>query len=115
MISSYPFQTANSYRFFFLFEPPTAAGRLAGTITGTPQDARKNVGLPVDHIGLRILLSGNQPDVLRYRRMSRAGMLTINDFVEIFRVLNVRRFHNLPHFLFAYPCNIVSILKKDKD
>ena len=70
-----------------------AAGRFAGSVAGAAQNARKNIRLPVDHIGVGIAPSGNQPNIFRHRRMGRAGELAIDHFVEIFRVLHIGRFH----------------------
>ena len=56
-----------------------------------PEDAGKNVGLPVDEVGVAVMTRGDQPDVFGNGRMGRACPLTIDDFVEIVRVCDIRR------------------------
>jgi hypothetical protein len=52
MICGYTLKPANSDWLFFNPSPP--ARRFTGTVAGTAQNAWKNIGFPVDHIGLCI-------------------------------------------------------------
>jgi hypothetical protein len=66
-----------------------AAGRLAGSVAGAPENAGKDVRFPIDRPGLGIALLGDQPDVLRDRRVRRARPLAIDDFMEIVRISDI--------------------------
>ena len=90
-IRGHPLQTANGNR--FLFHPYAPAGRFAGPVAGASQHAGKYVGFPIDHVRLGVPFGGDETDVLRNRCMRRTSVLTVNDFVEIFRVFYVGRFH----------------------
>ena len=59
------------------------AGRLARPIAGPPENAGKDVRLPVDHIGVAVATGGDQADVFGDGGVGRAGPLAIDDFVEI--------------------------------
>ena len=72
-----------------------SAGRLTRTITGSAQDARKNIGMPVDHVGIAVAFFSDQPDVLGNWGVGRAGPLAVHHFVEIFRIVDVGGFHIL--------------------
>src|SRR5690606_2476809 len=64
---------------------------LAGAVTGAAEDAGEYVGFPVDHVGVVVTTLGDQTDVFGNRGVRWAGVLAINNFVEIFRSLDVRR------------------------
>ena len=70
------------------------AGRLAGAVARPPEDSRKDVRLPVDHVGVRIPAMGDQADVLGNRGMGRTGPLAIDYFVEVVGILDVCRLHS---------------------
>src|SRR5215217_1625009 len=72
-----------------------AAGRLARSVAGPPENPREDVGLPVDHVGIGVPPLGDQADVFWNRRMGRAGPLAIYDLVEVFRRLGVRGLQRL--------------------
>src|SRR6185437_16083126 len=84
-----PLQATNCNR--FRLDSPAPAGRLAGAIARPSEYPRKDVGLPVDHVGVGISPFGDQPDVLRHRCVRRARPLTIDDLVEVLWRLGVRR------------------------
>ena len=57
----------------FVLDAHAAAGRLARTVAGAPENARKHVRAPVDHVGVGITALRDQTDIFRYRRVRRAG------------------------------------------
>ena len=71
--------------------PPAPAGRLAGAVAGAAENAREDVGLPVDHVGVGVAAVGDQPDVFGHRRVRRAGPLAVDDLVEVLWRLGIRR------------------------
>jgi hypothetical protein len=83
-------ETANRYRLrmlaIALLHATTAASRLAGTVAGTPQNARKYIGNPVHHIGIAVTALADQTDVFWNRCVGRTGPLTIDNFVKIVRI-----------------------------
>ena len=93
-------QTTDGDRFrlgaVVLLDPAASAGRFAGPIAGATEDAGKDVGDPVDHVGVAVTPLGNEPDVLRHRCVGRTGPLAIDDLVEIVRISRVRGFHASP-------------------
>src|SRR5271166_379166 len=86
-------QAADRNRLLFHADPP--AGRLAWPVAGTPENSGKDIGFPIDHVGVAVAASGNQSDVFRDWGVSRTGPLTIHDLVEVVRCRNVGRFHLL--------------------
>src|SRR5690606_34756805 len=74
------FQPADRHRFgllrLLLLDTSAPAGRFAGPVAGAPENAGKDVGAPVDHVGVAMTPGGNQPDVLGNGGMGRAGPLT---------------------------------------
>ena len=70
--------------------------RLAGTITGAPEDPREHVRLPIDHVRVAVATRGDQPDVFRNRCMCRTGPLAVHDLVEIVRDRDISEFHSPP-------------------
>jgi hypothetical protein len=67
----------------WIMELEWATSRLARPVAGAPKDARKDVRLPVDHVGFSVAAIRDQPDVLRDRRMRGAGELAIHHLVEV--------------------------------
>jgi hypothetical protein len=49
--------------------------------------------MPVDHIGIRVALGCNEPDVFGNWRVGRASPLAIHYLVEIVGVGDIRRLH----------------------
>jgi hypothetical protein len=92
MIGSHTFQAADGDRFFF--NATAAAGGFTGSVAGAAEDARKDIGLPVDHICIVVAALGDHPDILRDGGVGRTGILTINDFMEILGILKIGRFQN---------------------
>jgi len=91
-------EAADGYRLFF--HPATAAGGLTGAVTGTAENAREDVGFPVDHVGIVIAPLGDQADVFRNRGVRRTGVLAINNFMKILRMLYICRLQkNSPYKL----------------
>ena len=86
-------EPADRHRLFF--DPAPAARRLAGPVAGTPEHARKDVGSPVDHVGVGIASRRDQPDVFGNRGMSRTGPLAIDNLVEVIGRRDVGWFHSL--------------------
>src|SRR5438270_7302267 len=80
-------QAADRHR--LCLDPATAAGRFAGPVAGAPEDAGKDVRLPIDRPGLGIALLGDEADVFRDRRVRRARPLAIDDFMEIVRISDI--------------------------
>src|SRR5687767_12035306 len=50
MIRSHPLEAANGNWFFF--DAASAAGRFTWPVASTTQDSRKNIRLPIDHVGI---------------------------------------------------------------
>ena len=67
------------------------ARRLARTIARAAQNPRENIRFPVDHVGVAVAARRDQPDVFGNRGMGRTGPLTIDDFMEIVGVRDIRR------------------------
>src|SRR6185437_14293188 len=90
-------EPANGYRLGFLGDflhtaPP--AGRLAGPVAGAPEHTGKDVGMPVDHIGVGITPRRDQPDIFRHRRVGWTGPLAIDDLVEVSGIADVGGLHS---------------------
>ena len=68
-----------------LLEPSPAAGGLARTVAGAPQNPGEHVRLPVDHIGAVIVARRDLADIFGDRRMRRARPLAIDHFVKVAR------------------------------
>src|SRR5207244_1464434 len=58
--------------------PAAAAGRLAGTVTGAAEDARKDVGFPVEEVRFGVSSLGDQPQVFRHIGVCRTCVLTVH-------------------------------------
>jgi hypothetical protein len=78
------FQPANRHRFFV--HSAAATGRLAGAVTYTAQDTRKDVAFAVEHVGIGKSPLGNQANVFRHIGMRRTTPLAVNDLVKIIRI-----------------------------
>ena len=74
-----------------LLDAATAARGLARPIARAAENARKDVRLPVDEIRVAVAAGGDQPDVFGNGGMGRTGPLTIDDFVEIVGMRDIRR------------------------
>ena len=79
-----------------LFNATTPAGRLAGSVAGPAEDAREDIGLPVDEVGVAITAGGNKPDIFRHRRVRRASPLAVDDLVKIVGIAGIGRRHAVP-------------------
>src|SRR5690606_20953354 len=88
----------------FLFHTAAATGGFARTVARPAQNAGKNVGVPIDHIGLGVAALGDQSYVLGYGCMCRAGVLAIDYLMEVFGIVNIGRFQlgHLPYLLYRY-------------
>src|SRR5204863_3615459 len=75
-------------------DAPAPAGGLAGTIAGATENSGKNVGMPVDHVGVVVTPCGDQADVFGDWGMGRTGPLAIYDFVEILGCTDISRLQN---------------------
>ena len=76
-------------------DPAAPACRFARTIAGAAENAREDIRLPVDHVGVAIAARRDQADVFGDWSMGRTGPLTIDDFVEIVGVRDIRRVQTL--------------------
>jgi len=71
IVSCHPFQSANGDRLFVNAAP--AAGGFAWTVASAAKYSGKHIGIPVDHVRLCISALRDQPNILGYRRVCRAG------------------------------------------
>ena len=92
MIGSDPFQTANCDG--FVFDTPATASRLAGTIADTPQNRGKNVGFPVEHVGVGKLALCDHSNIVRNVSVCRAGPLAVDNSMEIFGLGGIGWLHS---------------------
>ena len=86
-------QAADRHR--LVLDAHAPAGRLARPVAGAPEDSRKHVRVPVDHVGVGIAARRDQPDIFRDWRVRRASPLAIHDLVEVIRRGNVGILHSL--------------------
>ena len=82
-------EPADRHRLFL--DAAAAAGRLAGPVAGAAEDAREDVGFPVDHERVGVAASGDQPDVFRHGGVGRARPLAIDHLMEVVGVTDVGR------------------------
>ena len=82
-------------RDWLVLDPAAPAGGLAGAVARPAEDAREDVRLPVEHVGVVVPLLGDEADVARYVGVSRAGPLAIHDLVVVVGILDVRWLHRL--------------------
>ena len=66
-----------------VFDPATPASRFARSIADAPEDTRKHVRFPVEHIGIAEFALGDKAYVRRNVGMSGTCPLAIDDFVKI--------------------------------
>ena len=76
-----------------LLEPSPAAGGFAWTVAGASQNPREHIRLPVDHIGAVVVARRDPADIFGDRSVRRARPLTVDDFMEVARIRDVRRRH----------------------
>jgi hypothetical protein len=69
------------------------ARRLAGTVAGPAENARKHVRFAIDDVGVTEPALGDEPDVLGHVGVGRAGPLAIDDLMVVVRVPDVRTLH----------------------
>ena len=69
-----------------VFDPSAPAGRLAGTIADTTENAGKYVGTAVKHVGVGKTPLGNEADIAWNIRVRRTGPLTVDDLMKIVRI-----------------------------
>jgi hypothetical protein len=91
VVCGHSFQPADGDRFFFDTDP--AARRFTGTVASPAEDARKNIGFPVDHVSFSESFCGDESDILRYRSVCGAGVLAIHYLMVVFRVFGIGRLH----------------------
>jgi hypothetical protein len=91
VVCSDSFESADGNR--FLFDPYPPASRFAGSVTGSSEYTRKNIGFPVDHVGFSEFFGSDKPDIFRNRGMGGAGVLAIYYFMVVFRVFGIGRLH----------------------
>ena len=90
-------QAANRYRFgfdvpaFALLHAPAATCRLTRPVTSAAKNSGKDIGLPVDHVGVAVTPSGDQPNVFGNRSMGRTRPLAIDNLVKVIRCRDIRR------------------------
>src|SRR5262249_47513713 len=92
-----------------LLDAAAPACRLARPVAGASEDARKHVGLPIDHVGVAIATRRDQPDVFGNSGVCRTGPLAIHDLVEVVRISDV----GILHFLLdhAHPATFAQGLR----
>ena len=78
----------------FVLDTIATTGRFAGPVAGPAENSREDVALPVDHVGIGVAPRRDQADVFGDRRMGRAGILAVDDLVEVVRIENVGGFHS---------------------
>ena len=91
VVGAEPFQPADGHR--LPLHPAAPAGRLAGPVADPAEHPGKDVGHPVEPVGLVITFFADQADVLRHRGVGRAGVLAVDHLVEVFRVVGIGRLH----------------------
>ena len=65
--------------------PVATTGRLARPLACAPEDARKYVRLPIDHVGVGVAARRDQSDVFGNWCVSRTCPLAIDYFMEVVR------------------------------
>src|SRR5690606_1445350 len=87
IVGSHTFQPA--YCHGLLIDPATAAGGLTRTVARAAKNTGKNIRFPIDHVGVVIPFSRDEPDVFRHGCMGRTRVLAIDHLVEILRITDV--------------------------
>jgi hypothetical protein len=77
----------------FFFDSSAPAGRLAGTVAGTPENPWEHIRMPVDHIRVGIAFLRYQTYVFGDRSVSGTGPLAVDYFMEVIRIGDISRFH----------------------
>ena len=70
-----------------------AAGGFARPVAGAAQHAGKDIGMPVDHIGVGITPRRDHADIFGHRRVRGTGPLAIHDLVKVIGILDVGGLH----------------------
>ena len=91
VISSNPFQAANSDR--LVFDAPAPASWLAWAVTHATQDARKNIGFAVFDIRITETALRDESNVFGYIGVGRTGPLAIDYFVKVIGIRSISRLH----------------------
>ena len=86
------FQTTN--RHWHYLNATASTNQLAGTIAGAPENSRKHVRSPIDHVGVAVAAFSNQANVFWNRRMRGTGPLAVDNFMEVIGRLDISRFHS---------------------
>ena len=79
-----------------LLDATAAAGRLAGPVADPAEDAGKNVGVAVHHIGFGEPSLGDQSNVFRDIGVGRASPLAIHDLVIVVGMRGICGVHSMP-------------------
>src|SRR5262245_43065719 len=87
------FQAADRHRLLLYADTP--AGRLARAVAGAPQNSGKNIGTPVDHVGVGVTPLCDQADIFGNRGVRGTGPLAVHDLVEVIRRRNVGILHRI--------------------
>jgi hypothetical protein len=89
VIGADPFEAADSNS--FVFDPASSAYRFTGSVADSAKNAGKNIGVPVDHVGIVIAPGCYEPNIFRDRRMGGATVLAVDHSVKIFRIVGICR------------------------
>src|SRR5665647_498202 len=82
-IGGHALEPADRHR--LVLDAHAPAGRLARTVAGAPENSRKHVRFPIDHVGVGIAARRDQPDIFRNGCVGWTGPLAIDHLVEIVR------------------------------
>ena len=63
-----------------------AAGRLAGTVAGAPENAGENVRFAIEHVGVGVSALRDQADVFGDVGVGGTSPLAIHDFMVVVRI-----------------------------
>src|SRR6185437_7109715 len=91
-VGGHPLDAADGDR--LLLDARAAAGRLARTIAGAPQDPGEHVRFAIEDVGVVVASLRHHPDVLRHVGVGRAGPLAVDDFVKVVGVAYVCGLHS---------------------
>jgi len=89
VIGTDPFEAADGNG--LVFDPAPSAYRFTGSIADSAENAGKNIGVPVDHVGVVITPGCYEPNIFRDRRMGGTAVLTVDDSVKILRIVGICR------------------------
>ena len=79
--------------------------RFAGAVASASKHARKNVGNPINHVGVAVSALTDHSNVLGNGGVGGASPLTIDDFVEICRIGGIGRLQHCLLFLLPAECS----------